>query len=249
MKCEMTCETLPRWIEPYLDDQLDVPTAHGIVDHLTSCPSCTRKFQSERELRGLIQRALTKGTKAPDGLWEKFAHRALHVPGPIGLLQLVDAAAKYHRNVPAGLKIAGVAPAAILAYYRDAAGYLPCPGHVTCLAKAGAPWESAGILRDAFPGRSLAWKNYRGETAVASQTSMPRDYVSVLNAGELKYPFYTFTRGSLSVSVMDCPQSICTFVTEGEEFTRRVRRELYAEFSSFMGPSKPTLGEPRASDW
>jgi hypothetical protein len=249
MKCEMTCETVPHWIEPFLDDQLDVPTAHAIVKHLTACPPCAGKFQSEEAVRGLIRQGLTNGIKAPDGLWEKFMHRALHLAAPIGLVQLVDAAARYHRNVPAGLKIAGASPSEVLAYYEGAAGYLPCPGHVNCLARAGAAWESAGVLREAFPGRTMAWKNYRGEATVASQVSMPRDYVSVLNAGELKYPFYTFHRGNLSVSVMDCPLSICTFVTEGEEFTRRVRKELYAEFSSFMGTSKPSLGESKASDW
>jgi hypothetical protein len=249
MKCEMTCQTLPQWIEPFLDDQLDVPTAHAIVQHLTACPTCARKFDTEDKFRLSVKKALTTGLKAPDGLWERFLHRALHLPAPIGLVALVDAAATAHGRLPRGMNIAGVSSDDILAYYKGAAGYLPCPGHVGAIAKAGAVWEAAGVLRDVFPERPVACKSYRGGSLLVSQISMPRDYVSVLNAGEIRFPFYTFTRGALSISTMDCPQSICTFVTEGEEWTHRVRRELYAEFSSFMGTSKPASGDPGTAEW
>jgi anti-sigma factor RsiW len=80
----MTCESLRPWIEPFLDGELDVPTARAIGEHLASCPSCTRTFQWEREIRGLIKQGLTSGIKAPEGLWEKFKDRALHGPGPPG---------------------------------------------------------------------------------------------------------------------------------------------------------------------
>jgi hypothetical protein len=84
---------------------------------------------------------------------------------------------------------------------------------------------------------------------MATQLSMPRNYVGVLNAGEFRYPFYTFDRGSASISVMDCPNSICMFVTEGEETTLRARQELYKEFSSYAGTDKPTQPENRSQDW
>jgi hypothetical protein len=49
---------------------------------------------------------------------------------------------------------------------------------------------------------------------------------------------------------MECPGNICLFVTEGKETTRRARQELYREFCSFAGTSKPTLlPENRNQDW
>jgi hypothetical protein len=245
----MTCQSLAQWVEPFLDNQLDVPTAHAVVQHLSSCEACSRKFEAEETLRTAVKRGLMGNLKAPDGLWEKFMHRALHLPAPIGLVALVDAAAKAHRHLPPGLKITGAAEAEILAYYRGAAGYLPCPGHVGPMTKAVAPWESAGVLRDVIPGRPIAGKTYRSETGMATQLSMPRNYVGVLNAGEFRYPFYTFDRGTASISVMDCPSGICMFVTEGEETTRRARQEIYKEFSSFTGTGKPTPPDNRPQDW
>jgi hypothetical protein len=249
MKFEMTCLTIPKWVEPFLDNQLDVPTAHAVVRHLETCAGCSLKFENEEKLRTAVKRSLLGDLKAPDGLWEKFLHRALHLPAPIGLSALVDAAALAHRRIPPGLRVAGASEADILAYYRGAAGYLPCAGHVGPMTRAVAPWESAGVLRDVVPGRALACKTYRAESGVATQLSLPRNYVGALNAGELCYPFYTFDRGATSVSVMDCPSGICLFVTEGAEATRRARQELYKEFSSFMGTSKPTLPEHGLRDW
>jgi hypothetical protein len=248
MKGEMTCLTLPQWMDPFLDDQLDVSTAHAVVQHLNSCSSCTSKFQAEERFRHAVKKGLTNDLKAPDGVWERFIHRTLHLPAPIGLVGLVDAAATAHGCVPQGLAIRGASSADILAFYKGAAGYLPCPGHVGPMTRAVGPWVSAGVIRNAFPGRPLACKTYRGETGMATQVSVPRDFVSALNAGELQYPFYIFRRGGLSVSVMDCPGSICTFVTNGDDASTRARQELSKEFSSFMGTSKPTHPENRCQE-
>lgn len=249
MKFELTCQTIPQWMEPFLDNQLDVATAHAVVLHLSACAACRGKYEGEERLRADIKRGLMGGLKAPGDLWGKFMHQALHVAAPITLVALVDAAAQAHRHLPQGLRVSGASEAEILAYYKGAAGYLPCPGHVGPLTKVVAPWESAGVLEGVFPGRALASKTYRGESGVATQLSMPRNYVGVLDAGELRFPFYTFDRGAASISVMDCPSGICLFVTEGEETTRRARQELYKEYSSFMGPSKPTHPENKRPEW
>ncbi len=249
MRFEMNCRTIPRWVEPFLDNQLDVPTAHAVVQHLSACPACSLKFENEEKLRAAVKKTLLGGVRTPDGLWGRVMHQALHLTAPISLVDLVDVAARAHRHIPHGLRIPGASEADILAYYRGAAGYLPCPGHVGAVTKAVAPWESAGVLRDALPGRPVACKTYQGDSGVATQLSLPRDYVGALNAGEYRFPFYTFDRGVAAVSVMDCPGGICLFVTEGKETTRRTRQELYKEYSSFMGTSRPSHPEIRSEEW
>ena len=249
MNFEMTCQTVPQWMDPFLDSQLDVATAHGVVQHLGHCTACSWRFENEEKLRDAVRRSLMASPKAPGDFWGMFIHQALHRTAPISLVALVDAATRAHRRVAEELKIPGASEAEILAYYRGAAGYLPCPGHVGPLTKTVGDWKSAGVLRDVFPGHSLASKTYRGESSVATQLSMPREYVGLLNAGELRFPFYTFDRGAASVSVMECPGNICLFVTEGKETTRRARQELYREFCTFVGTSKPTLPENRNQDW
>jgi anti-sigma factor (TIGR02949 family) len=230
MTSELNCQSLPRWIEPFLDDQLDVQMNHAIVQHLAACPSCTEKFEVEERFRALVKRGLLASVKAPEGLWSRFLARAVQALPMISLADLAEAAAKYHRRLPAGLKVEGARTGEILAYYESAAGYLPCDHHHQAMARAGARWESASVAREAFPGRSLAWRTYRCNGDVVSHVSVPRDQVGVLNAGILKFPFYSFTGGGSTVSVTDCITHVCGFVTENEPSTMRVTAEIGADF-------------------
>jgi anti-sigma factor (TIGR02949 family) len=230
MTQDLNCQSLRRWIEPFLDDQLDVPMNHAIVQHLAACPSCTERFEAEERFRAVLKKGLLASVKAPEGLWGRFLERVGQALPMITLADLAEAAARHHRRLPAGLKVEGARTGEILAYYESTAGYLPCDHHEGAMARAGARWESASVAREAFPGRSLAWRTYRRNGDVVSHVSVPRDQVGVLNAGTLKFPFYSFTISGATVSVTDCITHVCGFVTENEQATKRVTEEVGADF-------------------
>jgi hypothetical protein len=230
MSPELNCQSLPRWIEPFLDDQLDVQKSHEIVQHLATCPSCTEKFEAEEKFRAFMKKGLLGSIKAPEGLWGRFLERALGSLPVIDLARFADAAARCHRRLPEGLKVVGANADDILAYYRSAAGYLPCDHHRGAMDRAGARWESASVAREALPGRTLSCGTYLRNGDVVSHVSVPRDHVGVLHAGTLSFPFYSFTQSGLTVNVTDCITHICGFVTENDEATRRVTEQVGADF-------------------
>ena len=226
----LDCRTLPQWIEPFLDDQLDVQMNHAIVQHLAGCPACTRKFDTEERFRTAMKRGLLENARAPEGLWGRFLSRALGSLPMISLADLAEVAARYHRKLPEGLKIAGSTADEILGYYQSTAGYLPCDHHREARARAGVKWLSASAARDAFPGRTLAWATWQSNGDLVSHLSVPRDQVGVLNAGTLKFPFYTFTGNGMTVSMTDCITHVCGFVTETEDATRRITEAVGSDF-------------------
>jgi hypothetical protein len=230
MSLQMDCQSLPTWVEPFLDDQLDVSMNHAIVQHLASCPPCSRKVEVEERFRGMMKKGLLASVKAPESLWKRFLSRALQSLPMISLADLAAAVAQRHRRLPEGLRVDGAGAGEILAYYQAAAGYLPCDHHRDAMARAGARWESASVDREAFPGRSLAWGTYRQNGEVVSHVSVPRDQVGVLNAGSLTFPFYTFTESIAAVSITDCITHICGFITENEETAHRITEEIGKDF-------------------
>jgi hypothetical protein len=98
------------------------------------------------------------------------------------------------------------------------------------MARAQARWLIASVVREAFPGRALAWGTWERKGDWVSHVSVPRDHVGVLNAGILRFPFHTFSGSGPTVSVTDCITHVCSFVTENDEATRRVTAEVGYDF-------------------
>ena len=52
------CETIQRYLDSYLSDELLVETNHEVLQHLETCPSCSQTLESRRKVRDGLRRAV-----------------------------------------------------------------------------------------------------------------------------------------------------------------------------------------------
>ncbi len=57
---ERSCERYRRYFDAYVDNELLVETNQDVLQHLTSCPDCTRILESRARMKRLVKNAVTK---------------------------------------------------------------------------------------------------------------------------------------------------------------------------------------------
>ena len=53
----MSCELTQRFVPVYMDGELDLVRTIEMETHLTDCPACAQKLESQREVRALLWRS------------------------------------------------------------------------------------------------------------------------------------------------------------------------------------------------
>jgi anti-sigma factor (TIGR02949 family) len=66
----MNCTETKRYLEPFLDGELDAEGNLKVLEHLNLCGDCNRVFDAEKTLRGALRDRLTN-VKAPGGLVDR----------------------------------------------------------------------------------------------------------------------------------------------------------------------------------
>ena len=64
---EKSCQTVQRYLDSYLNNELLVETNHEVLHHLENCSSCSAELESRRRVRSVLRKAVHEQT-APAGL-------------------------------------------------------------------------------------------------------------------------------------------------------------------------------------
>jgi anti-sigma factor RsiW len=73
---EKACQTIRRYFDSYLDNELLVETNHEVLQHLAACAACTRVLQERARLKQAVQHAVQE-EKVPVVLMESI-RQAIH---------------------------------------------------------------------------------------------------------------------------------------------------------------------------
>ncbi|HHT9139879.1 MAG TPA: anti-sigma factor family protein, partial [Candidatus Tripitaka californicus] len=91
----MRCQDSRRYLNPYMDSELDAKTCTDITNHLAVCEACSKRFAQEQEIEKRLVKRLQR-EKMPDESWEVILERlnAYDSPGRrrVRLAWLVPAA-------------------------------------------------------------------------------------------------------------------------------------------------------------
>ncbi len=91
------CETIQRYLDSYVSDELLVETNHEVLKHLETCASCSQALESRKTLRDGLRRAV-RNESFPIGFETKLrAH-----------LRSGEASTRWHSWFTAGLAVATV---------------------------------------------------------------------------------------------------------------------------------------------
>ncbi len=147
----MNCEELRSLLDPWVDGELDEPTARALESHAASCPECARRLQFGRRLKELV--ALKARSPEPPAYLAERVRRAIGVQAGERRRQWSVAAPAAAIVVAAGLLawavLRGGGPGETLA--RALA-----EDHVKYLARSDAAQVKAdekGPIEDWFRGR------------------------------------------------------------------------------------------------
>jgi len=91
----MRCQDCRRYLNPYMDSELDAKTCTDIANHLAGCEACSKRFAQEQEVEKRLVKRL-QGEKMPEESWRVVLERlnAYDSPGRrrVRLAWLVPAA-------------------------------------------------------------------------------------------------------------------------------------------------------------
>jgi anti-sigma factor (TIGR02949 family) len=72
----LACEDCERYLEAFLDQELDVKESLDMQAHLRSCPACMELAEAERACRHFV-RAQVAETPLPEAMKSKLVRRAI----------------------------------------------------------------------------------------------------------------------------------------------------------------------------
>ncbi|MFQ5502775.1 MAG: anti-sigma factor family protein [Phycisphaerae bacterium] len=68
----MNCKETRKWMSPYLDSELGATKTFEVGAHLSDCPGCKSRFESERKVDDLVRSRLQKDVMPPE-MWERIS--------------------------------------------------------------------------------------------------------------------------------------------------------------------------------
>lgn len=68
---DMKCTDALRWLDPYIDNQLDADATSHVLKHLEACPACFAELELRRRLRTRLKSAVDNGSTATPYLTTK----------------------------------------------------------------------------------------------------------------------------------------------------------------------------------
>ena len=70
----MRCQDCRRYLNPYMDSELDAKTCTDIANHLAGCEVCSKRFAQEQEVEKRLVKSL-RGEKMPEESWRAVLER------------------------------------------------------------------------------------------------------------------------------------------------------------------------------
>ncbi|MFN3467671.1 MAG: anti-sigma factor family protein, partial [Candidatus Brocadiales bacterium] len=70
----MRCQDCRRYLNPYMDSELDARTCTDIANHLAVCEACSKRFVQEQEVEKRLVKRL-QGEKMPEESWRAILER------------------------------------------------------------------------------------------------------------------------------------------------------------------------------
>ena len=61
MRAMRTCHAVGRWLQHYLDGELDIKTTEEVQDHLLTCVRCGLEFETYTKIKNALQKTSQKG--------------------------------------------------------------------------------------------------------------------------------------------------------------------------------------------
>ena len=60
MRAMRTCHAMGRWLQHYLDGELDIKTAEEVADHLLTCVRCGLEFETYAKIKDALHETSQK---------------------------------------------------------------------------------------------------------------------------------------------------------------------------------------------